>query len=172
MLQKRQSHMTEYVNVRASETLGQGELVAFLKSRFTNIVRLVGRTVITGTECVEVRVPSVSPEFDEIRRFVQSGRAQSKKVFDVTLAWYLRKYTRAELEKAEVLCLWIPSHFEPSGEECGTVYHNLCEFCNLGAQASDLILDTSRIPQHKDISETIALVEWVVSRRLADAFER
>src|SRR2546429_7140207 len=36
--------MTEYVNVRASETLDQGELVAFLKSRFAAAMRPVGRT--------------------------------------------------------------------------------------------------------------------------------
>jgi len=58
--------MTEYVNVRASETLGQGELVSFLKSRFPRAAKPVGRTIVEGTECVEVRVASNSPEFEEI----------------------------------------------------------------------------------------------------------
>lgn len=66
--------MTEYVNVRASETLDQGELVAFLKSRFPEKTKLVGRTVVKGTECVEVRVPSDSPEFEEIREFIDARR--------------------------------------------------------------------------------------------------
>src|SRR2546429_179384 len=68
--------MTEYVNVRASETLDQGELVAFLKSRFAAAMRPVGRTTVEGTECVEVRVSSNSPEFEEIRRFIVARRKQ------------------------------------------------------------------------------------------------
>lgn len=163
--------MTEYVNVRASETLGQEELVSFLKSRFPNATKQVGRTVVEGTECVEVRVPSNSPEFEEIRRFIVSKRAQGARGFsDFTIGHYLRKYTKAELQDAEVLRLTITSHFEPSGEECGTIYETLCSRCNLGRQVSDLILDLRRVPQHKDVSETIAWVEWVVSSKFMRAF--
>src|SRR2546429_36247 len=85
--------MTEYVNVRASETLDQGELVAFLKSRFAAAMRPVGRTTVEGTECVEVRVSSNSPEFEEIRRFIVARRKQGLHGFsDFTIGWYLRKY--------------------------------------------------------------------------------
>lgn len=163
--------MTEYVNVRASETLGQEELVSFLKSRFPEATKPIGRTVVEGTECVEVRVPSNSPEFEEIRRFIDARRKEGQRGFsDFTIGWFLRKYTKAELQTAEVLRLTIASHFEPSGEECGTIYETLCDHCNLGRQASDLILDLRRVPQHKDISETIAWVEWVVSSKFVRTF--
>lgn len=163
--------MTEYVNVRASETLGQEDLVSFLKSRFPRTTKPVGRTVVAGTECVEVRVPSNSPEFDEIRRFINAKRKEGDRGFsDFTIGWYLRKYTKDELQNAEVLRLTITSHFEPSGEECGTVYETMCNHCNWGRQVSDLILDLRRIPQHKDISETVAWVEWVVSSKFVQTF--
>jgi len=163
--------MTEYVNVRASETLDQGELVAFLKSRFPEKTKLVGRTVVKGTECVEVRVPSGSPEFEEIREFIDARRKQGLRGFTkFTIGWHLRKYTKGELQHAEVLRLTISSHFEPCGEECGTVYETLCKECNWCRQMSDLILDLRRVPQRKDISETIAWIEWIVSSKFVRAF--
>jgi hypothetical protein len=146
-------------------------LVSFLKSRFPDATKPVGRTVVEGTECVEVRVRSDSPEFEEIRRFIDARRKRGERGFsDFTIGWYLRKYTKAELQNAEVLRLTIRSRFEPSGEECGTIYETLCNRCNLGCQASDLILDLRRVPQHKDISETIAWVEWVVSAKFVRTF--
>jgi hypothetical protein len=156
--------MLEYVNVRASETLDQGELVEFLKSRFKTTRPVGRRRIVEGTECVEVRVPSDSPEFEEIRRFIDARRNKAVRGFcDFTIGSYLRKYTNAELHQTEVLRLMISPHFEPCGEECGTIYETLCNECNWGRQVSDLIIDTRRVPQHKDISETIAWVEWVVS---------
>ena len=106
--------MSEYVNVRASETLGQAEeLVSFLKSRFPDATKPIGRTLVQGTECVEVRVPSNSPEFEEIRRFIDARRKLGQRGFsDFTIGWYLRKYTKAELQNAEVLRLTIASHFD------------------------------------------------------------
>jgi hypothetical protein len=163
--------MTEYVNVRASETLDQGELVAFLKSRFGQRTKSVGRHIIKGTECVEVRVRSNSPEFDEISQFIGARRAQGAEGFSkLPIGWCLRKYTEQELRRAEILRLRIHSHFEPCGEECGTIYETLCNHCNWGRQLSDLALDLRRIPQHKDIHESIALVEWVVSSKFVQLF--
>jgi hypothetical protein len=164
--------MTEYINIRASETLGQEELVTFLKSRFPETTKPVGRAIVEGTECVEVRVPSSSPEFEEIRKFIEAKRKQGLPGFsDFTIGWCLRKYAQTELDNAEVLRVTIPSHFEPSGEECGTIYETLCNHCNWGRQVSDLILDLRRVPQHKDISETIAWIEWVVSSKFVQTFE-
>jgi hypothetical protein len=126
---------------------------------------------VPGTECVEVRVPSNSSEFEEIREFIATRRRQQVRGFSAfSLGKYLRKYTTKELLDAEILLLNRVSHFEPSGEECGTVYETLCKHCNWGRQISDLVLDLRRVPQHKDISETIAWVEWVVSSRFAQAF--
>jgi len=161
----------EYVNVRASETLDQDELVAFLKSRFPRITRPVGGRSPKGTECVEVRVPSNSPELEEIRRFIAARREQGLHGYcKFSIGWYLRKYSEAELEQAEALWLKDLPHFEPCGQECGTIYETLCRECNWGRQVSDLILDLRRAPQHKDISETIARVEWVVSSNFVRIF--
>lgn len=156
--------MIEYVNIRASETLEQEELVSFLKSRFPKATRQVGHPIVEGTECVEARIHSNSAEFEEIRAFIESRRKQGQEGFaQFSIGRYLRKYTKPELQEAEVLLLNVTSHFEPCGEECGTIYETLCNRCNWGRQASDLILDLRRVPQHKAISETIAWVEWVVS---------
>ena len=57
--------MREYLNLRASETLGQEELVAFLENRFPKATRPIGRQVIEGTKCVETRVRTDSQEFRE-----------------------------------------------------------------------------------------------------------
>ncbi len=53
--------MTERINIRVSETVGQDNLVEFLRSRFPNLVRPVGEDaekiiaptsrVRTGTRC-------------------------------------------------------------------------------------------------------------------------
>lgn len=163
--------MTEYVSVRASEILHQGELVAFLKSRFPDSTKPLGRMVGVGTETVEVRVPANSRDLEEIHEFVAKRRQLGLHGYkDFTIGRYLRKYTKQELQSAEVLRLTITSHFEPSGEECGTIYETLCTHCNWGRQLSDLILDLRRVPQHKDISETIAWVEWVVASKFVRTF--
>jgi hypothetical protein len=163
--------MTEYVNVRASETLDQTELVAFLKSRFGKAVRRIGRVHVAGTECAEVSVPSESAEFDEIRQFIETKRKQGLDGFcKFSIGWHWRKYSLFELRQAEVLLLRIPSYFEPSGEACGTIYETLCDHCNLGRQVSDLVVDLRRVPQQKDISQTIAWVEWVVSAEFEQTF--
>jgi len=165
--------MTEYVSVRASETLGQEELVSFLKSRFAEAAKPIGRTVAPGTGCVEVRVPAGSREFEEIRTFIETKRKLGERAFsEFTIGWYLRKYSKAELQDAEILRLGITSHFEPAGEECGTIYETLCDHCNWGRQTSDLIVDLRRVPQHKDITETIARVEWLVSSKFVQIFRQ
>src|SRR6267154_403581 len=65
--------MREYLALRVSETLGQGELVAFLESRFPGATKSIGRNAIEGTKCVETRVPADSPEFREIAHFIGSS---------------------------------------------------------------------------------------------------
>jgi hypothetical protein len=163
--------MAQYLSLRASEILGQEELVGFLKSRFPEATKHIGRAFVPGTECVEVRVPCNSSEFDEIREFIVTRRRQQVPGFSAfTLGRYLRKYTERQLLDAEILLFNPVSHFEPSGEECGTVYETLCKHCNWARQISNLVLDLRRVPQHKDISETIAWVEWVVSSKFAQTF--
>ena len=113
----------------------------------------------------------MSLEFEQIKQFISTRRVQGLHGYaDFTIGEYLRKYTKAQLRQAEILRLKIDAHFEPSGEECGTIYETVCKTCNLGRQTSDLILDVRRVPQHKDISESIAWVEWIVSLTFARTF--
>jgi hypothetical protein len=163
--------MSEYVAVRASETLGQGELVTFLKSRFPTTTRPVGRMIVAGTQCVETKVPANSPEFEEIREFINLRRKQGLSGFsNFSIGRCLRKYSKEALQGAEVLLLALTSHFEPCGEQCGTIYETLCDHCNWGRQVSSLILDTRRVPKRRDIAETISWVEWVVSGKFVRTF--
>jgi hypothetical protein len=82
-----------------------------------------------------------------------------------------RKYTKRELEEADLLQLIVRRVFEPAGEECGTVYdeETACDICGANAeQRGPLILKRGTIPK-KDVARTIA-DELVVSERLAEAF--
>lgn len=171
-LQEYNEHaMQEYLALRASETLGQAELVEFLESRFPAATRTIGQEVVPGTRCVETRVPVKSQAFQDIARLIASRRAEGQKAFDFfPVASYLRKYAKNELRDAELLNLDISAHFEPAGEECGTIYETLCQDCNMGRQSSELILDLRRAPQGKDMAQTIAWTEWIVSSKFARGF--
>jgi hypothetical protein len=160
----------EYVHVRASYVLDQGELVEFLKSRFPKRTKRVGRPIDDGYECVDVRVRANSLAFEAIRSFIDARRKQGQPGFtDFSIGRYVREYTKQELSSAEVLCLTVRSRFQPCGEEIGTDYETLCRACNWGRQLSNLRVRVRRLPP-KDISESIARIEWVVSSRFVRAF--
>jgi hypothetical protein len=101
-----------------------------------------------------------------------------KRVTGNPLNWTgtIRKYTKRELENAEILRLIIAATFEPAGEEVGTVYDysKACPKCGAGRiQKSELILDLRKIRRccgesydsKYDIAKTISYDEWVVSER-------
>jgi hypothetical protein len=160
----------EYISIRAFEILDQAELVRLLKSLFPESIKRVDVRRLRELRRLKC-VPSNSPKLDEIRELIVTRRRQGVHEFCAfTIGQYRRKYTLAELRSAEILRLNIAPHFEPAGEECGTLYETLCPHCNLGRQVSDLILDLGRVPQHEDIAETIASVEWVVSSKFAQVF--
>lgn len=84
-----------------------------------------------------------------------------------------RKYTKRELEAAELLQLRIRSAFEPDGALCGTEYDDTvgCPHCGFGArQLNELRLDPGSIPRGKDFAKTIADSEIIVSARVVEAF--
>lgn len=84
--------------------------------------------------------------------------------------WYVREYTPQELASAELFLAKIARVFEPTGEECGTVYDETvaCGVCGAGErQVSVLKLDLRKVPRKVDIARTIG-GELVVSQRLAD----
>lgn len=86
---------------------------------------------------------------------------------------YKRSYTQTELNSAKLLQMKIDKVFEPTGEECGTLYDEsvACKICGAKRkQISSLILKKKSIPQ-KDIAKTIG-GEIVVSSRFAEAVKR
>ena len=157
--------MTEFVILRASQVLDQGELIRFLKEKFGSSVRAVGKS-LPGMETFEVRIKVPSKEFELVSDFIRSRRSDGADEFvKYTLGSINRRYTKRDLLNAGLLWATIVPHFEPCGEECGTAYETLCSDCNLGRQVSDLLLDLRRAPQHKDICETISWIEWIVTSR-------
>lgn len=108
------------------------------------------------------------PLLHHVAQLERQFRAEDSSFF---LGWDIkRRYTKAELEAAELLSLSITATFEPPGEMCGTEYDesSACKFCGAGRrQVSDLILDLRKVPGSKDVAGTIA-DEWIVSQRLAE----
>jgi hypothetical protein len=77
------------------------------------------------------------------------------------------------LAAAELLRLVPTCFFEPTGEECGTVYDEAtaCSICGAGRrQVTDLELSIQKIPKRADIAVSIAS-EWVFSKRLAEVVQ-
>jgi len=85
-----------------------------------------------------------------------------------------RKYTKKELEAAELFQLKVCATFEPDGSQCGTEYDDTtgCPHCGVGArQCNELKLDPSTLPRGKDLAKTIAYNEVIVSARLVEALQ-
>ena len=118
-----------------------------------------------------IKINADDPRMLMLGELNKTIRAETSDLF--FYSWSVtRRYSHIEMESAGLFQLIImPSgYFEPAGEECGTIYDQstACPRCSSGAvQASPLILDLSRIPKGKDISQTIA-GEVVISSKLAN----
>lgn len=114
-----------------------------------------------------VRAAIGDPILDRLRHADDELRAQGRALL---LGWrVLRDYDEHELEEAELLQLEITKTFEPAGEECGTMYDGVvtCERCGAGRRRlSPLRLDPRSLPAKKDLAQTIAGDEWIISERL------
>jgi hypothetical protein len=112
-------------------------------------------------------LPSNDHLLERIREHEQAWRQRGS-----TMLTYLeihREYTPRELRQAELLWLRVRPFFEPTGEDCGTVYDETkaCPKCGFGArQVGPLHLELKRIPK-RDIARTLG-GEIVVSARLAE----
>ena len=126
------------------------------------------------------------PRLPRIREIQERLNERDDALF---FGWRLtRAYEKQEMDEAQLFRLITPSVFEPTGEQCGTVYdessackHVFREFdilrpdgtkshyidsCSVGAkQSTDLFIETRKLPKHKDIATTIA-GEIVVSYRM------
>ena len=130
-----------------------------------------GLGVLLGEDLRKVVLPGDDPRVQQIGGI---ERAQLKRGSLFFTYWHIhRRYTKDELQSAELLDLVIRAYFEPPGSMCGTEYDEsvACKHCGAGArQTTELILDTKRIPKSKDIAQTIA-GEVVVSSRFVAAFK-
>ncbi len=109
-------------------------------------------------------------------RYAKVGRLQrefrKQGAFFFTYWEIRRKYTKAELEAAELLQLCMNSAFEPDGSQCGTEYDDSagCPHCGVGArQLNELRLDPGTPPRSKALTRTIAYSEIIVSARMVEA---
>ena len=139
----------------------------------------------------KVVVDTEDPLFLAIGKADRLFRQRGSSLFS---GWEIRRrYTRRELAAAELLHVWPRRVFEPTGEECGTLYDEsdacrhvfarsaaaefcgwragpLADTCGVGAnQVTPLRIDGRRIPKGLDFAQTIA-GEIVVSRRVEEVF--
>ena len=122
-----------------------------------------------GDSIRKVVLPLHDERVQQIGQLQQEHQRRGRAFFTY---WQLhRRYSKAELESAELLRLVLRAHFEPTGSMCGTEYDDSgeCQHCGTGGrQVSNLILDTRRIPKGKDMARSLA-GEIVVSSRLVQA---
>lgn len=119
-----------------------------------------------------VEVTKEDPLYEEIGRLNRSVKEQYAEYF---FGYYeiKRKYSNKELDAAALLHLEIKNTFEPTGEECGTIYDETvaCKICGANRrQIGPLILRKGTIPK-KDIARTIG-GELVVSEKFENAAKK
>lgn len=171
--------MREEIELRIPEENAQGRLPDDAGERLDETLR-------------RIRVATTDPLVEHLRRLDREFRARGE-VF--ALSWNIqRRYSRRELEEAELLHVWPKKVFEPAGEECGTVYDETAacdhvfepesevDVCGIrdripastcgagGRQVTPLHLDIRRIPRKMDFAQTIA-GEVVVSKRVREVFK-
>ena len=129
--------------------------------------------VCLGGSVRKVEVQLAAPLFSRIGDLDRAFQRQGKAFFT---AWFLRRrYTASELLAANCLQLLVKRVFEPTGEQCGTLYDesNACQYCGSGGrQVSDLILDTRSLRKlgKLSIAKTIG-GEIVVSETFVEIFQ-
>jgi hypothetical protein len=148
--------MRETIEFRIPETLAGLYLPADVGVKFGTVRKL--------------ELASHDPLLGKIHHIDQKLRLEGRALFT---AWIPhRRYSRQEIDGADLFHAWPKKTFEPAGEECGTAYADsrACPKCGGGApQTTPLYLDGRRIPSNVDFAQTIA-DELVVSRRAVDVF--
>ena len=122
-----------------------------------------------GTSVKVVELSKEDPRYRQVPIIAEEVKKKYDKGF--FFGWQIkRKYSKKELDTATLLHLKIKAVFEPTGEECGTLYNEAvaCEICRANRkQASPLILKKGTIPK-KDIARAIG-GEVVVSEKFVNA---
>lgn len=142
-----------------------------INKRFSNLlpetitVRDLGSVII-------IQIDKNASEFEIVKLLYQKIKEAEKESF--FYGWSIkRKYSKKELDNAQLLHLIIDTTFEPAGEEYGTLYDEAtaCLICGADRkQISPLKLKRSSIPK-KDIARTVA-GEVVVSEKFASAIKQ
>lgn len=86
----------------------------------------------------------------------------------------IRKYSEKELLEAKWFSLYSKRHFEPCGEECGSIYDEAkaCTCCGAGAVLKGAFrFNLNRIPKNVDIATTIAS-ENLISEHLVSLLKQ
>ena len=121
-----------------------------------------------GTSVKVVELSKDDPRYKQVPIVAKEIKKKYDRGF--FFGWQIkRKYSKKELDRAPLLHLKIKAVFEPTGEECGTLYDETvaCEICGANRkQISPLILKKGKIPK-KDIARTIG-GEVVVSSRFVN----
>lgn len=122
-----------------------------------------------GTSVKVVEISKEDPRYSQVPIISEEIKKKYDRGF--FFGWQIkRRYSKKELDTATLLHLKIKTVFEPTGEECGTLYDETaaCEICGANRkQASPLTLKKGTIPK-KDIARTIG-GEVVVSEKFVNA---
>lgn len=120
----------------------------------------------------KIQIDPSDPRYPEIGNLQKKLRAKGSYFFS---GWeFKRKYTKAETDNAKLFQFICLRRFEPTGEECGTIYDEstACPVCKSDAkQITPLHLRRGSIPKTADFATTIARNEFIVSKRAVDLFK-
>ena len=123
---------------------------------------------LLGSTVRVIRVNRDDPLYNQIGKLEKWMQNTEKKSF--FFGWSIdRRYSKQELNASRLLTISTISAFEPTGEECGTIYDysSICPRCGAGRQQlSDLKLDLNKIAKKKNIAKTIAN-EWIIDQAFA-----
>lgn len=129
-----------------------------------------GKNVGTSVKIMELSKDD--PRYKQVPIIAEEVKKKYDRGF--FFSWQIkRNYSKKELDNATLLYLKIKAVFEPTGEECGTVYDETvaCEICGANSkQVSSLNLKKGTIPK-KDIAKTIG-GEVIVSEKFANAVKQ
>jgi len=147
----------------------------FCELRINNtFIDLLPKTIIGNDlgPVTKIKIEKGSSEYQLIKDIVEKVKAKNSEPF--FYGWGIsREYSKSELANALLITLNISNVFEPTGEECGTLYNEAeaCEICGANRkQISPLILKKGSIPK-KDIAQTIG-GEIVISEKFVNAVKQ
>lgn len=122
-----------------------------------------------GTSVKIIELSKDDPRYEQIPIIEKEVETRYGRGF--FFGWKIkRKYSKKELDEAALFHVKINFVFEPTGEQCGTVYDeaSACKICGANARQITLLkLKKGSIPK-KDIAETIG-GEVVVSEKFVSA---